>query len=309
MRNALAATARPACPISTCDDRATILKGGKRGPAIVPGNADESLLYKAVRREGELQMPPGKAPLAPSEVSLHSRLDQRRRNDRQAGPPRPAPSWWSFRKPVRPAVPAVKNAAWVRNPIDAFHPSEARAEGSAPRAGSRPPDPGAPRLLRSCTGCRPRRSRWSNSSTTQSPDAYEKLIDRLLASPRYGERWGRHWLDLVRYADTSGFETDHFFLTAWRYRDYVIESFNRDKPYDDLRAGADRGRRAVVHQHGAGRDSTSCRRRRRRMSIGASARACSRSARFRSSSPTTAISFAPNGRPTRWTRSARRFSD
>src|SRR5205807_7456128 len=65
----------------------------------------------------------------------------------------------------------------------------------------------------------------------QSSDAYEKLIERLLASPRYGERWGRYWLDLVRYADTSGFETDHFFLTAWRYRDYVIDSFNTDKPY------------------------------------------------------------------------------
>ena len=65
-----------------------------------------------------------------------------------------------------------------------------------------------------------------------SDDAYEKLIDRLLASPRYGERWGRYWLDLVRYADTSGFETDHFFTTAWRYRDWVINSFNADKPYN-----------------------------------------------------------------------------
>ena len=80
--------------------------------------------------------------------------------------------------------------------------------------------------------CRPTPEQVDQFVNDTSPDAYEKLIDRLLASPRYGERWGRYWLDLVRYADTSGFETDHFFITAWRYRDYVISSFNTDKPYN-----------------------------------------------------------------------------
>ncbi len=215
-------------------DRATILKGGKRGPAVVPGNAESSLLYKAVRRDGDLQMPPGKIGLTPSEVGLL-------RDWINAGAPwesvstttaaAAAPSWWSFRKPVRPAVPAVKDAARVRNPIDAF--ILARIE----EKGLRPAPPADRRTLVrrayfDLHGLPPTPEQVEQFVNDQSSDAYEKLIDRLLASPRYGERWGRHWLDLVRYADTSGFETDHFFITAWRYRDYVINSFNADKPYN-----------------------------------------------------------------------------
>ena len=207
-------------------ERQTILKGGKRGPAIVPGDADASLLYKAIKRDGELQMPPGKTPLTPPEVAFL-------RDWINAGAPwetsstaTTAASWWSFRKPVKPSPPAVKNAAWVRNPIDAF--ILAKTE----------PSPAADRrtLVRRATfdlhGLPPTPEQVDQFVNDTSPDAYEKLIERLLASPRYGERWGRYWLDLVRYADTSGFETDHFFLTAWRYRDYVISSFNSDKPYN-----------------------------------------------------------------------------
>ena len=141
-----------------------------------------------------------------------------------------------------------------------------------------------------------------------SSDAYEKLIDRLLASPRYGERWGRYWLDLVRYADTSGFETDHFFTTAWRYRDYVITSFNADKPYNTFvqeQIAADEIwstnmdlEGTIEAAEGEGGE--------RQPRIGTSLFTL---ARFRSSSPITATSFAPSGRPTRWIRSARRFWD
>jgi hypothetical protein len=127
-------------------------------------------------------------------------------------------------------VPPVQNAAWIRNPIDAF--ILARLE----EKGLRPAEPADRRTLArrasfDLHGLPPTPEQVDEFVRDESGDAYEKLIDRLLASPRYGERWGRYWLDLVRYADTSGFETDHFFITAWRYRDYVINSFNADKPY------------------------------------------------------------------------------
>ena len=212
-------------------ERATILKGGKRGPALVPGDAEASLLYKAVRREGELQMPPGKAALTPAEVSiLRDWINAGARRESTSAASN-ASSWWSFRKPVRPPVPAVKNASWVRNPIDAFILATLEQKGLRPAA---PADRRTlvRRAYFDLHGLPPTPDQVDQFVNDQSADAYEKLVDRLLASPRYGERWGRYWLDLVRYADTSGFETDHFFVTAWRYRDWVISSFNNDKPYN-----------------------------------------------------------------------------
>jgi len=209
----------------------TVLKGGKRGPAVVPGNAEASLLYKAVKREGELQMPPGKTPLTPSEIGiLRDWINAGARRESASGANEISSSWWSFRKPVRPLVPTVKNAAWVRNPIDAF--ILARLE----QKGLRPAPPAdrqtlVRRVYFDLHGLPPTPELVEQFVNDESADAYEKLIERVLASPRYGERWGRYWLDLVRYADTSGFETDHFFVTAWRYRDYVINCFNTDKPY------------------------------------------------------------------------------
>jgi hypothetical protein len=207
----------------------TILKGGKRGPAIVPGKAEESLLYKAVKREGELQMPPGKVGLTASEVeSIREWINA---GARLESSPVAQPSWWSFRKPVRPPVPAVKNPSWVRNPIDAFILAKLEQKGLSPAP---PADRRtlARRAYFDLHGLPPTPQEVEQFVNDKSENAYEKLIDRLLASPRYGERWGRYWLDLVRYADTSGFETDHFYVSAWRYRDYVIESFNNDKPYN-----------------------------------------------------------------------------
>jgi cytochrome c553 len=209
---------------------AGMLKGGKRGPAVVPGKADESLLLKAVKREGELQMPPGKNPLAPAEVAvLREWINRGARME--APPAQAAPSWWSFRKPVRPALPAVKNAAAIANPIDAFILAKLEQQGlrAAPPADR---STFVRRAYFDLHGLPPTPEQVDEFVNDQSPDAYEKLIDRLLAAPAYGERWGRYWLDLVRYADTSGFETDHFYTTAWRYRDYVIDSFNKDKPYN-----------------------------------------------------------------------------
>jgi hypothetical protein len=211
-------------------ERTTLLKGGKRGAAVVPGDAEQSLLFKAVRREGELQMPPGNAALSAAEINAIRDWINGGANWSSGVANSSGPSWWSFRKPVRPTPPEVKDGSRVRNPIDAFILSKLEQKGLrlAPEADRRTL---ARRVYFDLHGLPPTPEQVLEFVNDQSPNAYEKLIERLLASPRYGERWGRQWLDLVRYADTSGFETDHFFITAWRYRDYVIESFNLDKPY------------------------------------------------------------------------------
>jgi len=173
-------------------------------------------------------MPPGKTPLSATEIgALRDWIQAGARWESGTI----ASSWWSFKKPVRPAVPAVRNASWVRNPIDAFILSKLEQNGLHPAA---PADRRTlvRRAYFDLHGLPPTPEQVEQFVNDPSGDAYEKLVDRLLASPRYGERWGRYWLDLVRYADTSGFETDHFFVTAWRYRDYVIGSFNKDKPYN-----------------------------------------------------------------------------
>ncbi len=210
-------------------ETASMLKGGRRGAAVVPGNAAASLLYKAILRDGDLQMPPGKTGLAAAEVALLR--DWINAGARSAPGDSAAAVWWSFRKPVRPAIPAVKNAAWVRNPIDAFMLAKLEDKGLRPV-----PETDRRTLARRAYfdlhGLPPSPEQVDEFVNDHALDAYEKLIDRLLAAPRYGERWGRYWLDLVRYADTSGFETDHFFVNAWRYRDWVIKSYNDDKPYD-----------------------------------------------------------------------------
>ncbi len=212
-------------------DRASALKGGKRGAAIVPGDAARSLFVQAIDGKGPLKMPPGNAGLTAAEIQ--TLRDWVAAGAPWGAAPAPASTWWSFRKPVRPSVPAVKNAAWVRNPIDAFVLAKIESQGLAPA-------PEASRLafLRRATfdlhGLPPTPEQVDEFVKDSSPEAYKTLVDRLLESPRYGERWGRSWLDLVRYADTSGFETDHFFVSAWRYRDYVIKSLNNDKPYDEF---------------------------------------------------------------------------
>jgi len=211
-------------------DRATLLKGGKRGPAVLPGNARASLLYQAIERSGELKMPPGNTGLSRAELTaIRQWIDTGAVWDEKAASS--GANWWSFRKPVRPNPPAVKDVAWSANPIDAFILAglQEKELQPAPEASKQVL---ARRAYFDLHGLPPTPEQVDEFVSDTSPDAYRKLIDRLLRSPRYGERWGRYWLDLVRYADTSGFETDHFYLTAWRYRDYVIKSFNEDKPYD-----------------------------------------------------------------------------
>ena len=213
-------------------ERDTILKGRQARSGDRPRQGRrEPALSRPCGARANLQMPPGKAALTAAEVNAIRDWINGGAKWTSSGPEdMPRASWWSFKKPVRPPCPTVKDASRVRNPIDAFILAklEEKKLHLAPEADRRTL---ARRAYFDLHGLPPTPEQVEEFVNDKSPDAYEKLVDRLLASPRYGERWGRHWLDLVRYADTSGFETDHFFITAWRYRDYVIESFNRDKPY------------------------------------------------------------------------------
>ena len=140
---------------------------------------------------------------------------------------------WAFVAPARPAVPEVKNKRWVRNPVDAFILARLERAGIAP-------SPEADRftlirrLFLDLTGLRPTPQQARDFAADPSPDAYEQLVDELLASPHFGERWGRHWLDLARYADTSGYQVDRPRPSAWLFRDWVTDSFNADQPFDQF---------------------------------------------------------------------------
>src|SRR5262249_4973816 len=138
---------------------------------------------------------------------------------------------WAWKQPVRPALPAVKDQAWVLNPIDAFVLGRLETAGLHPA-----PEATREQLLRRVTfdliGLPPTPEEIDSFVNDRSAEAWARVVDRLLASPHYGERWGRHWLDLVRFAESNGYEHDEIRRDAWRYRDYVIRSFNSDKPYD-----------------------------------------------------------------------------
>ena len=224
------------------DAREHLLQGGDSGPAIVPGSPDKSLLIEAVGyKNRDLQMPP-KAPLPEVEVAVLKEWIARGAPDPRtaSAPSTVAPTgmsldegrkFWSFQPVSNPAVPNVQNQAWVRTPIDAF--ILAKLEGSA----IEPAPPADKRsLLRrvyfDLLGLPPTPSEVTAFIEDESPAAFSKVIERCLQSPRYGVRWGRHWLDVARYADSNGLDENLAFGTAWRYRDYVIDAFNHDKPYD-----------------------------------------------------------------------------
>ena len=218
------------------NSREAILQGGSRGSAMIAGNAPGSRLVQAVKRTGELSMPPGpKLPdteIATLEkwIAAGAPWPQNMTSLSSAGVSSAGKDWWAFQKPMRPAVPASKDP-WVRTPIDAFVARKLSEEKLKPA-----PEADRRTLIRRAYldlhGLPPTAEEIDKFVHDPAPDAYEKLIDKLLDSPRYGEKWGRHWLDLARYGDTSGFEQDPYALYAWRYRDYVIDSFNDDKPYD-----------------------------------------------------------------------------
>jgi hypothetical protein len=215
------------------DLRAEVLGETNGQPAVRAGDSARSRLIHLVSGAiPDTIMPPRGERLTARQVGLlRAWIDQGLAWDNVLLPPDPPPTHWAFRPVARPAVPQVHNTAWVRNPIDAF--IAARHE-----AGGLTPAPEAPRralirrLYLDLTGLPPALEEVEAFVEDTSSDAYAKLVERLLASPRYGERWGRHWLDVARWAESEGYESNHPRPHAWRYRDYVVRSFNADKPYD-----------------------------------------------------------------------------
>jgi hypothetical protein len=216
------------------ESRESVLKGGSRGPAVAPGKPGESLLVRAVRhQEGNLVMPPGPK-LSDAETALLARwVEMGAPWGAAPGAGGDAETFWSFSPPLDHAPPAVKNAAWVKNPVDAFILHKLEEKGLKPAS---PADKRT--LLRRATydltGLPPTPEEMRAFLEDPSPRAFESVLERLLASPRYGERWGRHWLDVARYADSNGLDENLVYRNAYRYRDYVIQSFNQDKPYDQF---------------------------------------------------------------------------
>ncbi len=191
--------------------------------AVVPGKVEDSELLRRISSTDESErMPPEGKPLKPEEIAAITQWVKK------------GADWeahWAFRQPERVEPPAVKDESWVRNPIDRF--ILARLE----TAGLTPAMPAERRTLirrayYDLTGLPPSPEEVEAFVSDSDPHAYEKLVDRLLDSAQYGEKWARHWLDVVRYAETNSFERDGDKPNAWRYRDYVIKSFNEDKPYD-----------------------------------------------------------------------------
>src|ERR1051326_7145916 len=228
--------------------RESALKGGTRGGAIVPGKADESRLYRVVAGIEKPSMPMDGKLTAEQIAVIRDWINQgavwETTRDDSKNPatvstasledmplPPEARNYWAFQKPIQSPVPAAREG--FTNPIDRFLEKSRAEKGlkAAPRADRIT-------LLRRAyldlIGLPPSPAETAGFLADKSPDAWVKLIDQLLSSPHYGERWGRHWLDVARYADSNGFEHDFDRPNAWRYRDCVIRAFNADKPWNDF---------------------------------------------------------------------------
>lgn len=228
------------------DSRAAMLKGGKDGVVLVPGDADKSKLIEAIRYANpDLQMPP-KHELSKEEVAAFERwvkmgAPDPRDEEMPAGPAtQPAPfdydkerQFWSFQPVKDVAVPEVGDATGLISPIDYFLQADYESHHLHPM-GAAEKRVLIRRATYDLTGLPPTPDEVSAFLADESPSAFEKLVDRLLASPHYGEQWGRHWLDVVRYADTAGDNADFPVPQLYKYRNYVIDSFNNDKPYDQF---------------------------------------------------------------------------
>ena len=226
------------------DSRAAVLKGGDTAPAVTPGKPEESLLVDAIRYGDTYQMPP-KSQLPPEEIAA---LVEWVRigapwgiDSAPVAKASSAPTFnlaerakhWSFQPLAQVVPPHVGDSPWIKTAVDRFILAELQAAGLSPA-----PPATKHELLRRVTydliGLPPTLAEIEAFTADDSPGAYERVVDRLLASPRYGERWARHWLDLVRYAETCGHEFDFDLPNAYRYRDYVIRAFNEDLPYDQF---------------------------------------------------------------------------
>ena len=227
------------------DTREALRRGGDSGPALVPGNSAESLIIAALKHDG-LAMPPKKKlpasviadfiawidqgafdprntpadPTAAGELARTAQYEQRRH-------------WWSLEPLATATIPEVSNTSWPANEIDRFLLSRLEASSLSP---SSPADRTvlARRVSFAVTGLPPAPEEVDDFAADSAPDAWERFLDAKLASPHFGERWARHWMDVVRYTDTYGYEWDMPAKGAWRYRDYLVRAFNADVPFDQL---------------------------------------------------------------------------
>ncbi|WP_406694436.1 PSD1 and planctomycete cytochrome C domain-containing protein [Singulisphaera sp. Ch08] len=226
------------------DDRNGLLQGGASGAAVVPGDPENSLLIQAVRQlEDAPKMPPKKR-LSPEEVAdltkwikdgaiwPEARL--------AAAPGKPNAKYdklrethWAWQSLAKVTVPDVRGASWVRDDLDRFILARLEKEGLKP-VGDADPQTLIRRLTFDLTGLPPTPQEIAAFVNDDSYDALDKVVDRLLASPAFGERWGRHWLDVARYGESTGSSRNIPYPHAWRYRNYVINAFNKDKPYDQF---------------------------------------------------------------------------
>ncbi|MEY2879552.1 MAG: hypothetical protein RLZZ15_1932 [Verrucomicrobiota bacterium] len=227
------------------DSREGTLHGGNTGPAIVPGKPKESLLIQAVAyKDEDLQMPPKGDKLSDAQIADLTEWVRRGAPDpRSRVSAGSAASYggvgknhWAFQPVKKPALPTTGNPAWAKTPVDDFILAKLEANGLTPNA---PADKST--LIRRVTydliGLPPTEKEIEDFLIDTSPNAYARVVDRLLASPHYGERWARYWLDVARFSDTKGDvkgQVDRRFPHAWTYRDYVIDAFNRDKPYNQF---------------------------------------------------------------------------
>lgn len=228
------------------DSKAAVLKGGESGPLLVAGDPEKSRLIEAVRyKNQDLQMPP-KRPLPSAELkALEEWVRMGAPDPRTEAPVAVAKhgprvidvnegrKFWSFAPIASPALPKVSNTAWVQSPVDAFVLARLQEKGLSPA-----PPADKPTLIRRATfdlvGLPPTPEEVEAFVRDDSPDAFGRVIERLLASPAYGERWARHWLDVARYADSNGMDENVALGNAWRYRDYVVRAFADDKPFDQF---------------------------------------------------------------------------
>lgn len=239
------------------DTAAAGIKGGKAGPSIVPGKSDESLLIDAVLGEGMDRMPLKRPALTERQVTtLRSWIDQGAKSPAGEKPDTLGSTHWAFIPPKRPAEPAIQAEKWVKNPIDRFILARLEREKIAPS-----PEADRATLARRASldllGLPPEPALLKAFLDDSGSDAYERFVDQLLASPHYGERWGRLWLDEARYADSNGYSIDAP-RSIWKYRDWVIDALNRDMPFDqftidqiagDLRPNATLAQKAATGFH------------------------------------------------------------
>lgn len=225
------------------DSRAGLLKGGDSGPAIVPGDPEKSLLITAIRwSDDDMAMPPKeKLPqevIADFEKWVREGAADSREGKVPAVAKKPwdaeaAKSWWAFQPIKKPAPPPVKNEAWPRGDIDRFVLAKMQEHALTPAAAAAP---GVllRRVFFDLIGLPPSPEQAREMTNGAPHQTYEQVVDMLLQSPQFGEKWGRHWLDVARYAESGGRERNSSFPHAWRYRDYVIRAFNNDLPYDQF---------------------------------------------------------------------------